>query len=224
MCLEFRLSIFKASLISSNSTYYFNKCSPTLQSLINIRAIQKWKLQQQQSFTSPISLFVNQGLTIIYKKFYSIPFYLSPPQTIYVICIMSGRRRGKPRKSTSSSPAIHGNTGKQPHREQGVDSSNTGVKLTKSQNQPTEDETKELAAQPNPNTEGEKPYTIHNMPMLLRDWKPDFDLKKDMKTSLEKIGRMLGNPVVTDDCTAHKLHMSYARILVEMDVSKAPSN
>src|SRR4051812_28092191 len=84
------------------------------------------------------------------------------------------------------------------------------------------------------------PYTIHNMPMLLTDWKPNFDLKKDMlrtipiwvtlphlpihlwgQKSLSKIGSALGTPVVTDECTANKLRVSYARILVEMDITKA---
>ncbi|XP_058771879.1 uncharacterized protein LOC131645220 [Vicia villosa] len=85
------------------------------------------------------------------------------------------------------------------------------------------------------------PYTIHNMPMLLTDWKPNFDLKKDMlrtipiwvtlphlplhlwgQKSLSKIGSALGTPIVTDECTANKLRVSYARILVEMDITKAP--
>jgi hypothetical protein len=83
------------------------------------------------------------------------------------------------------------------------------------------------------------PYTIRNMPMLLRDWKPDFSLKRDMlrtlpvwvklpqlplylwgAKSLSKIGSALGNPLVTDECTAHKLRVSYARILIEMDVTQ----
>ncbi|XP_058726404.1 uncharacterized protein LOC131597745 [Vicia villosa] len=85
------------------------------------------------------------------------------------------------------------------------------------------------------------PYTIHNMPMLLTDWKPNFDLKKDMlhtipiwvklphlplhlwgQRSLSKIGSALGTPLVTDECTTNKLRVSYARILVEMDVTKPP--
>ncbi|XP_058783664.1 uncharacterized protein LOC131658381 [Vicia villosa] len=85
------------------------------------------------------------------------------------------------------------------------------------------------------------PYTIHNMPMLLTDWKPNFDLKKDMlrtipiwvtlphlplhlwgQRSLSKIGSALGTPLVTDECTANKLRVSYARILVEMDITKPP--
>jgi hypothetical protein len=83
------------------------------------------------------------------------------------------------------------------------------------------------------------PYTIRNMPMLLRDWKPDFSLKRDMLRtlpiwvklpqlplhlwgvrSLSKIGSAIGNPIVTDECTANKFRVSYSRILVEMDVTQ----
>ncbi|CAJ2662985.1 unnamed protein product [Trifolium pratense] len=83
------------------------------------------------------------------------------------------------------------------------------------------------------------PYTIRNMPMILRDWKPDFSLKRDMLRtlpiwvklpqlplhlwgvrSLSKIGSAIGNPIVTDECTANKFRVSYARILVEMDVTQ----
>jgi hypothetical protein len=84
------------------------------------------------------------------------------------------------------------------------------------------------------------PYTIRNMPMLLRDWKPDFSLKRDLLRtlpiwvklpqlplhlwgvkSLSKIGSAIGNPIVTDECTAQKLRVSYARLLIEMDVTQA---
>ncbi|XP_058784641.1 uncharacterized protein LOC131659469 [Vicia villosa] len=83
------------------------------------------------------------------------------------------------------------------------------------------------------------PYTIKNIPMLLRDWKPDFCMKKDMlrtipiwvklpqlplemwgAKSLNKIGSAIGSPVVTDECTAQKLRASYARILVEIDATQ----
>ena len=30
----------------------------------------------------------------------------------------------------------------------------------------------------------------------------------------------MGNPIVTDECTANRLRVSYARILVEVDVTK----
>ncbi|KAK2455257.1 hypothetical protein QL285_002729 [Trifolium repens] len=77
------------------------------------------------------------------------------------------------------------------------------------------------------------------MPMLLREWKPDFSLNRDMlctlpiwvklpqlplylwgAKSLSKIGSALGKPLVTDECTAHKLRVSYARMLIEMDVTQ----
>jgi hypothetical protein len=38
--------------------------------------------------------------------------------------------------------------------------------------------------------------------------------------SLSKIGSALGKPIVTDECTAHKLRVSYARMLIEMDVTQ----
>lgn len=82
------------------------------------------------------------------------------------------------------------------------------------------------------------PYTILNMPMLLRDWSPDFNLKRDKlrsipiwiklpqlplylwgATSMGKIGRTLGKPIVTDECTTQRLRISYARMLVEIDIT-----
>ncbi|KAH1253521.1 hypothetical protein GmHk_04G010152 [Glycine max] len=83
------------------------------------------------------------------------------------------------------------------------------------------------------------PYTIRNMPLILQEWRPDFDLKKDMlstipiwvklpklalhlwgETSLNKIGSAIGIPPVTDECTTHRLRVSYARILVEVDITQ----
>ncbi|XP_058761495.1 uncharacterized protein LOC131634890 [Vicia villosa] len=83
------------------------------------------------------------------------------------------------------------------------------------------------------------PYTLRNIPLMLKEWKPDFNLKRDMlrtiplwvklprlplhlwgARSLSKIGSALGVPLVTDECTASKLRVSYARILVEVDITK----
>ncbi|XP_058733155.1 uncharacterized protein LOC131604751 [Vicia villosa] len=83
------------------------------------------------------------------------------------------------------------------------------------------------------------PYTLRNMPLLIRDWTPGFSLKEDMLRtlpiwvklphlplhlwgvrSLNKIGSALGNPLVTNECTASKARVSYARILVEVDVTQ----
>ncbi|CAK8541602.1 unnamed protein product [Lathyrus sativus] len=87
------------------------------------------------------------------------------------------------------------------------------------------------------------PYTIHNRPMLLREWKSNFNMKKDMlKTmplwvklfqlplhlwgarSLSKIGSAIDAPVVTDEFTTNKLRVSYARILVEVGITLSYPN
>ncbi|XP_058758888.1 uncharacterized protein LOC131632129 [Vicia villosa] len=83
------------------------------------------------------------------------------------------------------------------------------------------------------------PYTIRNMPMLLAEWKPNFNLKRDMlrtipvwiqlpqlplhlwgTTSLGKIASILGTPLMTDECTANMYRISYARVLVEIDITQ----
>ncbi|XP_058756719.1 uncharacterized protein LOC131629930 [Vicia villosa] len=83
------------------------------------------------------------------------------------------------------------------------------------------------------------PYFFINMPLLIREWRVDFNLQTDLlrtlpiwvklpnlplylwgETSLNKIGSALGVPIVTDECTANRLRISYARILVEMDITK----
>lgn len=80
-------------------------------------------------------------------------------------------------------------------------------------------------------------YTIRNMPMLLRELKHDFNLKEYIvrtipiwiknpqlplyhwgSKSLRKIKSALGTPLLTE-CTANKLRVLDARILVEMDVT-----
>ncbi|CAK8542187.1 unnamed protein product [Lathyrus sativus] len=83
------------------------------------------------------------------------------------------------------------------------------------------------------------PYMIRNIPLLIREWRPGFKFKDEIlrtlpiwvklpqlpiilwgDTSLNKIGSALGNPIMTDECTANRLRVSYARILVEMDIRK----
>lgn len=83
------------------------------------------------------------------------------------------------------------------------------------------------------------PYSIRGMPMVLKEWKPDFNMKQDMmrtmpiwiklpklplylwgERTLDKIGSAIGVPMVTDECTTHKLRVTYARMLVEVDITK----
>lgn len=82
------------------------------------------------------------------------------------------------------------------------------------------------------------PYTIQNMPMIVMEWRHDFSMANDMlwlisiliklpsfplplwgEQSLGKIGSAVGNPLFTDECTTVKLRVSYARLLVEVDVT-----
>ncbi|CAK8544239.1 unnamed protein product [Lathyrus sativus] len=50
---------------------------------------------------------------------------------------------------------------------------------------------------------------------------PNLPLHLWGEKSLSKIGSAIGNPVTTDECTAHKFRISYARLLVEVDVTQA---
>lgn len=38
--------------------------------------------------------------------------------------------------------------------------------------------------------------------------------------SLSRIGRLLGMPIVADECTTNQRRVNYARVLIEVDVSK----
>lgn len=83
------------------------------------------------------------------------------------------------------------------------------------------------------------PYTIYNMPMSLNEWAPDFELKGDLlkvmpiwvtfphfplnywrENSLGNIASAIGKSVVTDECTARKLRVYYARVLIEVDITQ----
>ncbi|XP_058726331.1 uncharacterized protein LOC131597664 [Vicia villosa] len=83
------------------------------------------------------------------------------------------------------------------------------------------------------------PYTIRNMPLLLKTWRPDFNLNDDLlrtlpiwvklpqfslhlweERSLNKIASVIGALLVTNECTTHKLRVSYARVLVEVDITQ----
>ncbi|CAK8530536.1 unnamed protein product [Lathyrus sativus] len=82
-------------------------------------------------------------------------------------------------------------------------------------------------------------YTIRNIPMILKEWQTSFNLKRDLLRtlpiwvklpqlplhlwggkSLSKIGSAIRKPLVTDECTANKLHVSYARLLIKVDITQ----
>ncbi|XP_058774240.1 uncharacterized protein LOC131648504 [Vicia villosa] len=83
------------------------------------------------------------------------------------------------------------------------------------------------------------PYFIYGKPLFLKYWSIDFELKDDLlrvlplwitlpnlplhlwgKKSIYKITSALGRPIMTDECTAQKLRISYARVLVEVDITR----
>ncbi|XP_019257662.1 PREDICTED: uncharacterized protein LOC109235869 [Nicotiana attenuata] len=83
------------------------------------------------------------------------------------------------------------------------------------------------------------PHMLNNRPVIMKAWTADFDFDaEDLKTipiwiklpnlplscwsasALSKIGSGLGQPIYADACTSNAERISYARILVEVDVTK----
>ncbi|XP_019262495.1 PREDICTED: uncharacterized protein LOC109240323 [Nicotiana attenuata] len=84
------------------------------------------------------------------------------------------------------------------------------------------------------------PYTFNNRPMILKNWEADFKMSKELMTNVpvwvtfprlpiqywtgENLGRIassIGKPICTDKLTAQEARISYARMLIEMDISQA---
>ncbi|XP_019230577.1 PREDICTED: uncharacterized protein LOC109211493 [Nicotiana attenuata] len=87
------------------------------------------------------------------------------------------------------------------------------------------------------------PYTISNRPIILKPWTTDFDFSKEFPSeiplwvkfpnlpmncwgskSLSRIASVLGTPVFADECTTKQSRISYARMLVEINVSRPLPN
>lgn len=83
------------------------------------------------------------------------------------------------------------------------------------------------------------PYLIANRPMILKQWTPDFDFTEEFPTdiplwvkflklpmfcwgmrSLSRIASVLGKPIFADECTTKQTGVSYARMLIEINVTK----
>ncbi|XP_019227734.1 PREDICTED: uncharacterized protein LOC109209025 [Nicotiana attenuata] len=83
------------------------------------------------------------------------------------------------------------------------------------------------------------PYTFNNRPMVLKDCDPDFQIQNESmrivpiwinlpglpvqcwaEENLGRIASLLGKPICTDKLTAQCERISYARILVEMDITQ----
>ncbi|XP_060187471.1 uncharacterized protein LOC132616806 [Lycium barbarum] len=83
------------------------------------------------------------------------------------------------------------------------------------------------------------PYTFYNRPMILKEWSPTFHIDKEpmrviplwvmfpglpvhcwAKENLGRIASYLGKPLCTDRLTAQYECISYARMLIEMDITR----
>lgn len=82
------------------------------------------------------------------------------------------------------------------------------------------------------------PYTINNKPIILKPWTPEFNLEKEFPTaiplwvkfsnlpmscwskdSLSRITSAVDKPVYADECTANQIRISFARILIEVNIT-----
>ncbi|XP_019262025.1 PREDICTED: uncharacterized protein LOC109239887 [Nicotiana attenuata] len=80
---------------------------------------------------------------------------------------------------------------------------------------------------------------MRNRPIILKLWNPDFDFKQEFMIeillwvkfpklpmscwgcgSLGRIASALGKPLFADECTTKQMKISYARMLIEVNVSK----
>ncbi|KAG5609952.1 hypothetical protein H5410_021233 [Solanum commersonii] len=83
------------------------------------------------------------------------------------------------------------------------------------------------------------PYTINNRPIILKPWTVNFDFNKEFPTkiplwlkfpklpmscwgkgSLSRIASVIGVPIYADECTANQTKISYARMLIEVNVTQ----
>ncbi|XP_070035466.1 uncharacterized protein [Nicotiana tomentosiformis] len=82
-------------------------------------------------------------------------------------------------------------------------------------------------------------HTIGNKPIILKSWSADFNFYDEVlktipqwvsfpnlplnywgKITLSRIASGLGCPIYADDCISSTTRISYARVLIEMDISK----
>lgn len=87
------------------------------------------------------------------------------------------------------------------------------------------------------------PYTFFNRPVILKPWAPVFNFYEEVlrvipmwiklpnlplncwrSDSLSRIASLLGVLICVDDCTSRQERVSFARMLVEMDVTAALPN
>ncbi|KAM3326042.1 hypothetical protein P3S67_001168 [Capsicum chacoense] len=65
-----------------------------------------------------------------------------------------------------------------------------------------------------------RPYSINNKPVILKQSMPYLDFNSEFLTKIPLIGRAMGIPFFVDECTMKQTRISYARMLVEVDITK----
>ncbi|KAH0644840.1 hypothetical protein KY284_032724 [Solanum tuberosum] len=84
-----------------------------------------------------------------------------------------------------------------------------------------------------------RPHYLLKRPVIIKSWLPEFNFKEEILTTiplwiklpnlplncwnsvvLSKIGSSLGKPLYADECTTLASRISFARILIEMDVTR----
>lgn len=83
----------------------------------------------------------------------------------------------------------------------------------------------------------EGPYMIASRPIIIKDWVADFCFENEVLKALwvrlpklplncwsgdflSRIGSVLGTPICADECTSNQQRISYARLLIEIDITK----
>lgn len=85
----------------------------------------------------------------------------------------------------------------------------------------------------------EGPYMISSRPTIVKEWTVDFCFENEVlkeiplwirlpklpltcwsEDSLSRIESVVGKPICTDECTSQQRRISYARLLVEVDITK----
>ncbi|KAK6782209.1 hypothetical protein RDI58_020005 [Solanum bulbocastanum] len=83
------------------------------------------------------------------------------------------------------------------------------------------------------------PYSINNRPIILKQWSPNFDFGSEFLTEiplwvtfpklllncwgiefLSRIASAIGVPLFADECTTKQTRIAYARMLIEVNVTK----
>ncbi|XP_060190454.1 uncharacterized protein LOC132619624 [Lycium barbarum] len=83
------------------------------------------------------------------------------------------------------------------------------------------------------------PYSINNKPLIIKPWAPDFDLNDEFLTeiplwvtfpkllmsfwscpALSRLASAIGIPLYAEECTTKQTRVSYARMLIQANVTK----